>query len=665
MRNISICICVIAIPIICRSQQTDTNYYSAVIKSKVVGGQKVWKDKSNEFHITFSYNDRGRGDSTETTIQMNGDGLTTSLQTSGIDYYKNAYTEQFRLVGDSAIWQINAERKSAKFNNQVYGANSGGPATIALSVNWILKQSGKKAAILPLGYMHIADPIVKSISLNGKEMSLRLLSVYLDPSPTPNYMWMTGDMQFFAAVSPWFTIIKKGFEAWTDSLYTLQEIVSADYYSQELKDNSRYLPYHLWLTHANVFASAEAIVQKNMTIELKDGKISAIYPDSKTVPLSDSVIDCSGKFIMPGLWDMHSHYAKEDGIMYLAGGVTHVRDMGNDKILLTWKQQISSNSLLGPDISYISGFIDKEDPFQAPTGAIIKSLDEGLNAIDNYHKLGYAQIKLYSAIKPDWVKPLADHAHSLNMRVCGHIPAFMTAEQAIDDGYDEITHMNFIFLNFMGDSIDTRTPRRFSKVGEEGGKLNLQSAEVQRFITLMKSRHISLDATMNVWQGMFEEFNGDTLGFLKPVSAWLPDSWVPYLTVKSQYGSNDQKQPYKSAFSNMLKMLKLLYDNGILLVAGTDGGDANALHHEFELYVRAGIPPAKVIQIATYNAALDCGLQNIYGQILPGRIADLIIIDGNPSERISDIRLIRTVIKNGRVYQPKQLLQSQGWKYYY
>jgi len=89
------------------------------------------------------------------------------------------------------------------------------------------------------------------------------------------------------------------------------------------------------------------------------------------------------------------------------------------------------------------------------------------------------------------------------------------------------------------------------------------------------------------------------------------------------------------------------------------------LHHELELYVRAGIPPAKVIQIATYNAALDCGLQNIYGQILPGRIADLIIIDGNPSERISDIRLIRTVIKNGRVYQPKQLLQSQGWKYYY
>jgi len=665
MKNICICIWVIWFPFFAKGQPGDTAYYSAITKSKIIGGQKVWKSKPNEFHVSYYFNDRGRGDSTETTIRINEDGNITWLLTSGVDYYKNTYSEQFRLIGDSAIWEINTDRKSAKFSNQLYNLVSGGPAASALSFNWILKQAGKKTAILPEGYIHISDPISRSVSLYGKEQTLRLFSVYADPSPTPNYIWMTGDMQFFASISPWFTVIKKGFESWADSLFAIQEIASADYYGPELKNNSKPIPDHLLLTHANVFASAEAIVQKNMTIEVKEGKISAIYPDSKSLPIGDSVIDCSGKFIMPGLWDMHGHYSKEEGVMYLAGGVTHIRDMGNDKILLTWKQQISANTLMGPDISYISGFIDKEDPFQGPTGAIIHSLDEGLKAIDNYHRLGYEQIKLYSAIKPDWVTPLAARAHSLGMRVCGHIPAFMTAEQAINDGYDEITHMNFIFLNFMGDTIDTRTPRRFSKVGEEGGKLDLQSSEVKHFITLMKSRHISLDVTMNIWQGMFEEFNGDTVGSLRPVAAWVPESSIPNLTVKTQYGSNDQKQSFKSTFSNMLKMLKLLYDDGILLVAGTDGGEANALHHELELYVRAGIPPIKAIQIATYNAALDCGLQNVYGQILPGRIADLIIIDGNPSEHISDIRHIRTVIKNGRVYQPKQLLQSQGWKYYY
>ena len=115
----------------------------------------------------------------------------------------------------------------------------------------------------------------------------------------------------------------------------------------------------------------------------------------------------------------------------------------------------------------------------------------------------------------------------------------------------------------------------------------------------------------------------------------------------------------------MLKLQKLLFDKGILLVAGTDGDEANALHHELELYVAAGIPANQVLKIATYNAALDCNLQNQYGQIRVGTTADFILIDGDPSINISDIRRIEKVIKNNRLYQPKKLLQSQGWKYYY
>jgi hypothetical protein len=362
---------------------------------------------------------------------------------------------------------------------------------------------------------------------------------------------------------------------------------------------------------------------------------------------------------------MHGHYFKDEGCIYLAGGVTHIRDMGNDNIISTFKKQISENKLLGPDISSISGFIDKEDPYQGPTGKIINSLSEGIKAIDEYHLLGYQQIKLYSAIKPEWVKPMAAKAHSLGMKVCGHIPAYMTAEQAINAGYDEITHMNFILLNFMGDTIDTRTPARFRLVGENGSKIDLQSQQVRNFISLMKTKHIALDPTLNVWQGMFDEFKGDTSGYLKPIVKWLPESWLPNLVIKSPFGNEENKIAYKASFAVMMKMLKLLYDNGILLVAGTDGGEANALHHELELYVQAGIPANQVLKIATYNAALNCSLQNVYGEIKVGKEADFILIDGNPTINISDVRKIELVIKNNRMYQPKQLLFSQGWKYYY
>ena len=185
------------------------------------------------------------------------------------------------------------------------------------------------------------------------------------------------------------------------------------------------------------------------------------------------------------------------------------------------------------------------------------------------------------------------------------------------------------------------------------------------FLGLMRRKHIALDPTMNVWQGMFDEFKGDTSHFVKPVISWLPEEWLSNLTIQSPFGSEEQKPAYTSSFANMMKMLKQLYDNNILLVAGTDGGNANALHHELEIYVQAGIPARQVLKIATYNAALDCNLQSTYGAIKIGRQADVILIDGDPASNISDIRRVELVVKNNTIYQPKQLLSSQGWKYYH
>ena len=513
--------------------------------------------------------------------------------------------------------------------------------------------------------MHADEPVLKAVSLNGKTEQLKLVAVYFDPSPSPFYVWMTTDLQFFAMVNSWSSNIRQGYENWVDPLLTQQEIAAQGYYEKEVKNNSKQLVAHIVFTHATIFQSPTATVQKDMTVEVKDGKIDAIYPSSATTIKADTVIDCKGKFLMPGLWDMHAHFSKEEGASYLAGGVTHLRDMGNDNILLTYKKQVSDNKLLAPDISYLSGFIDKEDPFQGPTGKMINSVAEGIKAIDEYHELGFQQIKLYSAIKPEWVAPLAAHIHQLGMRLCGHIPAFMTAEQAINAGYDEVTHMNFMFLNFMGDTIDTRTPARFRLVGDHAGKLDVQSKQVKDFIAVMKKNNVALDPTLNVWQGMFDEFKGDTSNYLKPIIGWLPQEYLSNLAIQSPFGSEENKASYKAAFANMMKMLKLMYDNGILLVAGTDGGEANALHHELELYVQAGIPAKEVLKIATYNAALDCNLQNKYGEIKEGREADIILIDGDPTADISKIRRVEWVIKNNRIYQPKQLLAVQGWKYYY
>ena len=645
--------------------QSDTTIYHTVSKGKIKGTEKKWKTGSNEYQYSFWFNDRGRGDSIQSTIHLNESGSIIFIDTKGVDYYKSPYTENLSIVADSIVWSINGDRKTKKLGNQFYSPNNP-PSSIDLLVKWLIKQPGMKGDNVPDGTIHMDEPISKTIHFHNQSIQLKLIALYFDPSPTPLYIWTTENLDYFASVSEWTSIIKEGYENWTDSLMVHQLIASTPFYQKQIDENSNKLALKITITHANLFNSETATVEKNRSIDIQDGKIKAIYASTTNSGFkADTLIDAKGKFLMPGLWDMHGHFSKEEGIKYLSGGVTHLRDLGNDKILLQYKKQIDENQIMAPEISYMMGFIDKEDPFEGPTGTMINSVEEGIKGIDEYHKLGYKAIKFYSAMKPAWIAPLSAHAHQLGMRICGHIPAFMTAAQAIKAGYDEITHMNFILLNFQGDTVDTRTPARFRLVGERGGNLDLSSKAVKDFVKLMKDKKIALDPTMNVWQGMFAEFKGDTSHVIKPILNWIPDEWLQNITIQTPFGSDENKAAYKASFAKMMEFLKILYDNGILLVAGTDGGEAFALHNELALYVQAGIPSNQVLKIATYNAALACNLEKTAGTIKIGNLADLILIDGDPSINISDIRRVELVIKNKRLYQPKKLMATQGMKYYY
>jgi imidazolonepropionase-like amidohydrolase len=170
---------------------------------------------------------------------------------------------------------------------------------------------------------------------------------------------------------------------------------------------------------------------------------------------------------------------------------------------------------------------------------------------------------------------------------------------------------------------------------------------------------------MNVFYDMYDVYAGDTSASYKPILTWMPADQRENVAATSSFGPADQKETYTASFSNMMAMLKKLYDSGILLVSGTDGGEAFALEHELELYVQAGIPPLNTLQTATYNAAKDCNLQNQFGSIAVGKQADMILIEGNPDANISDIRRVQWVIKNNREYDPKKLFASIGWSYYY
>jgi hypothetical protein len=343
--------------------------------------------------------------------------------------------------------------------------------------------------------------------------------------------------------------------------------------------------------------------------------------------------------------------------------VTSVRDLANNKQLKDLAAQFNNNEILGPQIVTYCGIIDGPGEF-ANQRNVIQNLKEGLAEIQDYKNLGYEQIKLYSSIKPEWVLPLTKKAHELGMRVSGHIPAYMTATQAINQGYNEIQHINMLFLNFLSDTIDTRTPLRFTMPGKHGKDLDLNSIEYLDFVDLLESKDIVVDPTVAIFEYMYISLKGEPSPTYSEIMSRLP-----LMDQRGYYSGGLQKEGelveiYKASFEKMLNVIFDLYQKGIAIVPGTDGLPGFLYHRELELYVRSGIPAVEVLRLATIKSAEITGVSDSYGSIEIGKRADLILVDGNPVEDISDIRKVEWTMKGAHLYYAEELYEAMGIKHF-
>ena len=230
-----------------------------------------------------------------------------------------------------------------------------------------------------------------------------------------------------------------------------------------------------------------------------------VAPDDKIKPSPDAeIIDAHGQFLMPGLWDNHQHFSDTDGPLDLATGVTSARDMANDTdTFLKRVERFDKGTELGPFVLK-AGIIDGTGEFAGPTKMRVDTAEQAIQDVDWYADHGYAQIKIYSSVKPELVPIIADRAHARGLRVSGHVPAFMSAQQFVEGGADEIQHINFIELNFLFPEVrDTRNRDRFIKVVEHAREFTPDKPEVRDFIGFLKQHHTVLDPTMGAFEGLF------------------------------------------------------------------------------------------------------------------------------------------------------------------
>ncbi|HEX6733084.1 MAG TPA: amidohydrolase family protein [Pyrinomonadaceae bacterium] len=643
-------------------QAQETARYTVLMMGKPAGAQTTVVKPDGLREFTFEYNDRGRGPKLTSRFKIDADGLPVSVETTGNDYMKGPVNETLKVVDGVARWHSAAESGEKKLAGRAfYVSIYGPPEELAMLAQALLKSPDKRLPLLPEGEAAIAR--TGELSIKNGEKTRRVISFEISGLGfTPYTIWLDEDNAFFASVSSWVSFIRDGWESTAPLLLKKQDEMEAGRTLRLAQTLARKPNTPLAFTNARLFDSETGRTLSNMTVLLEGNRIKAIgQGNSVNVPKNTEIIDARGRTLLPGLWDMHVHIGSNDGLLHLAAGVTSVRDLANDiDTLQTLKRKIEANEELGPRI-LMSGFMDGRGPYAGPTKVFVDTEEEARTAIDNYARLGYSGIKIYSSIKTELVPKIIELAHAKGLRVSGHVPAFMTAEQFIQAGADELQHVNFVFLNFLFEDVkDTRTPARFTSVADRAATIDLKSERVTSFVKLLKEKKTVVDPTVGVFEGMFVDRPGKMSVSFAKIGDRLPPQVRRSLFAGGLPVPEGKDERYRESAKALLRMIKLLYDAGVPIVAGTDSLAGFALHRELELYVEAGIPPAEVLKIATIGAARVMKRDADLGSIAPGKLADVILVDGNPAEQISDIRRVALVIKDGLVYEPRALYRSIG-----
>jgi hypothetical protein len=612
--------------------------------------------------ITLKVSDRGRGQDLTVRFRFDGAGVPVRERVTGVGYWRNPVDERFDLAQGIATWSNIPEKGEKKIAGPAfYIARSGDGLELGPLATALLRSPQRKLPLLPEGEATIESLGSARFGVGEKARDVSLYAISgLGLSPV--YVWMENPETFFGRYDGYITSVPEGWEDVAPGMIKAQAGAVAARRKAQAARLSHRPAGALVIRGARLFDPATGTVRPTTTVVVSGNRIQAVGRDGEIpVPAGAEVVDARGKMLLPGLWDMHQHFTDGDGILDLAAGVTTGRDLANDMdYLLDLKSQWDTGGALGPRV-VLAGVIEGSGPYAGPTKVLVDTEEQARAAVDTYASHGYVQIKIYSSLDPKLVAPIAAEAHRLGLRVSGHIPNGMTVADVVRAGFDEVQHVNFLFLNFIP-GVDTRTLARVSAVGEHAAELDLASEPVRAFLRLLKERHTVVDPTVSSYEDRFINNPDAVSPSLTPVADRLP-----YQVRRQLFGGSlpiapNMEQRYRDSFRACLAMVRLLHDEGIPIVAGTDSVAGFTLHRELENYVKAGIPAPEVLRIATLGAAQVMKLDRDLGSIAPGKLADLILVDGDPTRNISDIRRATLVVKDGVMYDPAKLYQEIGVK---
>jgi imidazolonepropionase-like amidohydrolase len=417
--------------------------------------------------------------------------------------------------------------------------------------------------------------------------------------------------------------------------------------------------------HVLVFDSVAGRYLPDRSVLIADGKVAAVgAAGTIKLPAGTVVIDGLGKTLLPGLWDSHQHVGGDDWnlLQNVATGMTNYRSPGSmiEEALSIYKRR-AAGDLVAPD-GKISVIIDRKDPLAAQGALTVTSAAEAIAAVDKIKAAGLWGAKFYTSMTPAWIAPAAAEAHKLGLHVHGHVPAGMRPLDAVRAGYDEVTHINFIMMQAMPqDVVDkANTAARLEGPAKYGKDVDLDSPAMKAFYAELAKRHTIIDPTLTVWEPLMTSDGSALSPEYAPFAEVAPPSVVRGWKIGG-YPLFDglTRDDFRKSFAKMVELVGRLNKAGVRIVAGTDGSGLE-LVREIELYQQAGLSNAQALQTATIIPARMTGMANRTGSIEPGKTADIILVDGDVSKDLANLRHVDTVFLDGYRLKGDELRQASG-----
>lgn len=540
------------------------------------------------------------------------------------------------------------------------------PVSIQMMLLRYWRSHGRPATLttLPSGAVEIRDRGTETLTIHGQPVQLErysirglvwgLQTVWMDKKDDLAAL-VTRDAEFdhFEAVR----------EQYEPALAAFVSSAAKDEMA-ELEEISRQLPGRrtgtFAFTGATLIDGTNKAPVANATVVTRDGRIVAAGEGkSVSIPKDATRIDVRGKYIIPGLWDMHAHYEQvEWGPIYLAAGVTTVRDLGNEfEFITAVRDQINSGKGVGPHM-LLGGIVDGDGPMAIGVTRV-NSPEDAAKWVKKYHDADFQQMKIYSSVKPENVRAICAEAHKVGMTVTGHIPNGMTIFDGVNDGMDQVNHLQYLVEPLMPKGFDSRKATLKERFTVRAA-VDVNSPAGQEMVKFLKEHGTVIDDTVVLYDLQFRAASEPATSVEPGIAKVAPE-------LREQYmggGLPPELAPIGKQFMDrMLQIIDALHRAGVTVVAGTDQAvPGHSLHRELELYVKAGFTPLEALQAATIVPARVMKQDKVSGTVEVGKRADFDILDANPLEDISNIRSVRSVVSNGTLYDTAPLWKSVGFQ---